>query len=430
MTISGSGKGTLSAIETDSLKTVTASSATGDVTVDLDDQAANLGVTMGSGDDTVILGATYTDADTLDGGDGTDTLGLAIAQASGPSKTQSNVSNFENLTITNTIAAAATVNTAYFGVTEGIGFDADATAKVTVQGLTSGSTVVLGKDVDDMDLDLNLADAADSGDQSVTIDYNDATAANAGDIDLDLAGIELVTFDASDESATTATGQAIDIANAQLKTLTITAGANTLDFTGTALGTVVSTVDASSSAGAGGVKVELSSSAVTGATITGTKNADDLTGSSQGDTITVGEGADSVTGGLGTDSIDLTETTAAEDVYTYTGGLDNLTGFDYGGTATDDNIVLTKAGIETVAGITAGSNLNGGDITAGAASLQTITGAATLSATGNILVANPTGNIASTDALEDSIGSWRGACLDDCGCRCICCRRRNLRRLR
>jgi Ca2+-binding RTX toxin-like protein len=81
-------------------------------------------------------------------------------------------------------------------------------------------------------------------------------------------------------------------------------------------------------------------------TITGGALADVLEGDAGNDTITGGEGADYIEGGLGVDTITLTETTAIADVVELSVGAanyDNIVGFDFGGTTTDDNLSALQA---------------------------------------------------------------------------------------
>ena len=91
-----------------------------------------------------------------------------------------------------------------------------------------------------------------------------------------------------------------------------------------------------------GYIIKTDTAVTTGATIVGSRGADTITGSKFADTITGGEGADTITGGAGNDTIILTESVSAKDV-----------------------VILgsvTAAGIDTIVGFNAGTNVIGGQV--------------------------------------------------------------------
>jgi hypothetical protein len=345
--LSGSQKLTITNALANSVKTVDASKNEGGVTVTAGN--ADVAFTGGAGDDSVNLAGTYTTADVLNGGDGTDTLVVNVAEAD-PAAAQTNVTNFEVLAIADN-ASNDEVDAAKFSVNK-LEFRADSdgtTAGTIVSGLTSGATIITGAAVDLFGsvnaVDVNLSDAAGAGD-SITIDINNT--AGAGNFDIDLTGVEKITIDASGSDQ----ANNVDIDSAQVKEYVVNAGGGNLTLTTTTGGTVISSVDASSTTGDGGLIVTLSTSAISGATVTGTKNADTVVGSNWDDDIISGAGNDIITGRGGNDEIDISgggsntiifENSAAGN------GTDTITGFNAGAVAGGGDVLdvtlITPAGI-------------------------------------------------------------------------------------
>jgi len=144
------------------------------------------------------------------------------------------------------------------------------------------------------------------------------------------------------------------------------------------------TFDASGLSDADGLHIDASN--LTGAgTLKGSMQADTITGSNNGDTITGGNGVDDYIGGTGDDTLVLTETVAAADNVTMTSatnGMDTVTGFDFGGGASNDNIVLTIPNTGDIAGggtgvdqaVSTAINAGGATITALAANTAAAAG--------------------------------------------------------
>lgn len=316
--ITGTGDATLD-FDTDgsqALDTIDASGATGALTITAQDDTADvLTITGGSGNDRIDMGTEYVYAaltpDTIDGGAGTDTLVLDDADIV-QTKAQSAVTNIEKIESSSALAAA-NHNLTKFGVNHFI-FGVDSALGATITG-TSGLTIETAKAVDDIgataDTIISLTDAAGSGDV-VNFIINDQSAANANDMDFTAAGVE--TFDIDASVATKAIN--LDLDAAQATTITGKAGsvaAADVTLTFGSGGTVVSSVDFSGTTGLGSLALTLSTSAVSGATVKGTKNGDDVADSSQADNIIFGVGADtySYTGGAA-DTVDLGSDSAAD----------------------------------------------------------------------------------------------------------------------
>jgi len=301
LNVTGAGNLTIGAMNHAATFTMDASAATGNITV-TPEASTVTSITTGSGNDKIVLGASYATNDTIAGGAGTDTLSLTVAVAD-PSVAQANVTGIEVIEITDGLTNDE-VDVAKFGTITRLELEADgsgSTAAGVVTGLASGATILFGTAVDAIGasnaLDVNLSDAAGAGD-TLTLDINNTTG--AGNLEIDATGVENLIVDASGSD------QANDVVltDPQLTTLTITNGTGLLSFEdggNTTLGTIVTTVDASSTTKAGGIHVVLSGSALNGATVTGTKNADTIDGSSQADTIRGGDGIDTLDGGAGAD---------------------------------------------------------------------------------------------------------------------------------
>lgn len=360
-TLNVAGSATLNADEdaVTTLTTINAGSMTaGGAHLNVTGNAGNLTYTGSGFDDILEMGAGYTSADALTGGEGTDILSVELADAD-PATAQSNVSGFETLRL-NDGATNDEVDTAKFGITTGLELTTDINGTLTVTGMVAGATIKMGTAVDNADFDINLSDATGAGD-ALTLDVDNTTGTST--MAIDITGVEELTIDASGSDQV----NQITLTGAQLNTITAQAGAGNLDLNGASAYTVMTSVDASGTTKAGGLLVDLSASAVQGATITGTKNGDTIGGSSQIDTIVTGGGIDNVTSKGGADIVTLTETTAAVDtlVYNESGAVnvDTVTGFNVG--TTDDLIEFGKGNIVDNGGANDTiSNMNGTDLNA------------------------------------------------------------------
>ena len=89
LTVTGDADAELGSGTALTIKSIDASAATGDLTINLG--GADISLDSGTGDDTIVGGATITAADDIDGGDGDDTLSFSIAAAAILRPTISNV---------------------------------------------------------------------------------------------------------------------------------------------------------------------------------------------------------------------------------------------------------------------------------------------------------------------------------------------------
>jgi len=324
----------LAITDIDDATTIDASASTGAVSLITAVDAVT--ITGGSGDDRVDFGTTYDynalAPDTADGGAGSDTLVLDDADII-QTKAQTAITNFEKIESSSTLAASTGYNLTKFAGVNHFIYAVDSASAATITG-TSGLTIETAKAVDDIGANgaqtITLTDAAGAGDV-VNLIINDQSGANASDFDFAIANVETINVDAS--VATVAVD--LGLAAAQVQEITVKAGSTaaadvTLAFSSG--GTVVTSVDASGTTGLGSMNLTLSTSAVTGATVKGTKNGDDVADGSGADSITFGVGADtlSITGG-GADTVDMGADTSNDivqyDAIVSTGGI-TITNFD------------------------------------------------------------------------------------------------------
>jgi Ca2+-binding RTX toxin-like protein len=284
----------------------------------------------------MTLGASYGSTDTLNGGDGTgDTLGVDSAAAVAAGSTQSNVTNFEALTITDALAGAITP--ARFGA-----------GVVTVNlaaGFGGGSmTVVSGTNVA---LGARATDPAGTGTGGITVSgsgVTDAVTMTINDCDMGAnaittTGVETLTVVSNgdlDGSAASGAAPGANVFGAAL-TMTATAAQEKLVVTGgtqvTITGAVTTDViDASAMTAPNGALVMSTAStgatSVTGGggndTLYGTAGADVLSGGAGNDTLVGGVGADILTGGSGTDHFSMVVADVGDIITDFTPGTDKF----------------------------------------------------------------------------------------------------------
>lgn len=344
------------------LTTVNAASATGNLSIQLEDDtsAKDVTVTGGAGNDTANFGAAFTKADKFDGGAGTDTLELTQASvttvegytaAADIAAVKTNLANIEVLKVTDALTSSIdasrfdSVN--QFVLNAGYGIAAGTTTH-TISKVTSGVTVTINDAaVDASDtLAVEIIDATLAGNNSdvLNVVLNDAAAAGASDVGIiNAVGVDILNIEA--KSLTTAgaagntTSYTLDIANTStaLDKVVVTGNIG-LNLT-TALVNSIAEVDASGMTVAKKTDAGLTASVATGGTngvkITGSGGVDVLTGGDAADIIIGGAGADTITGGAGNDQL-----TGGADSDTFvfaaaaaTNGKDTITDFKAGAVA-------------------------------------------------------------------------------------------------
>ncbi len=320
--------------------TVDASASVGGVDVALDD-AEDVTVTGGAGDDDFRFGTGLTAKDVVDGGDGYDTLHVTGSSlASGLQ-----VTNVEEVSISvdNT---PATFNMNNFGAGE-------ASIERISLNSTAGDTVVL--DNVNKGVSIELTDNA----TSVTVNVPDAAAAgsNADVLNVDLNGglftvgtlvannIETLNLDSSGTGAHTITMLTDNL----LQVLNIT-GDQDLTITNAFGGTTIELVEASSFTGDLDITVDDGRGGLTdhvGVQINGGSGANTIVAGVNNDAIVTQDGNDNITGGVGADVI---TTGGGQDTVNYvTIGDSDLSAF-YAGGATYNN------SLDHITDFTAGAN--------------------------------------------------------------------------
>lgn len=333
---------------------------------------SDLSISGGAGNDTITVA--LGNGDTLDGGDGTDTL-VTTSVASLPTS----VANFETLSLD---ATGGALNQDFDNLTGSIFTkvvdkaggnnvtftDAPSTIDtVALNSTAAGATLILDR-------------KTDGADDSVTV-----TVGSQGYTNVDLRHEESITFSSSKAAVTLTTVTANDATSITVTgdedftigSLASNAGLATIDASGsTGLVSIGLTANASdvpmtATAGSGGLK------------FTGAEEADTLIGGAGADSFTGGDGGDSITGAAGNDTLDggagndVIEGGDGADSITAGGGVDNISGG-----AGNDTIVLSTnyATSDTVDGGDGTDTVTmdvGANITPTFANVETITANAT-----------------------------------------------------
>jgi len=399
--------------------------------------AGNDSINGGAGNDTITMGDNLATAaaneDIIDGGDGTDRLSvtntsltaLNALSISNATLFNNSISNIEEVYISNDLDQTSFDMARLDSITKvRIGDWAGAESLV---GLAAASTLTLvadGTTNSTDDLTVALADASGSADALTIALVNDADNTNFGDVTI--ASIESLTITTAEATATsTAETFTLDLTSTGLTTLTIT-GTEELILEGVAVN--ATTINASGNTGMVKILGGSANQTITGTastdsinggagadTIDGGAGVDTILGGTGADSITGGAGADIITGGAGNDTIVLTEDTAAVDdvVIDYSelgANVDTVTGFTTG--SSGDEIQLDLSALETAgtSGVFSSAvNFVENDtddtsdgVSAAAASVQVMTGAATLTDEVNLLVLSGA-TFGSADEVEDAL---------------------------
>ncbi len=260
--------------------------------------------TGGSGDDTAIFGANYTTADTIDGGEGANTLSITTGVAA-PATAQSNVTNIQALTISDAHTTAPVLSR--WGTIDTLNLPLGSNGGSAT--VSSGSTVNFGARAANNDsAGAFTAIISGSGTTDVlNLVYNDSDTAGA----VTLTGVETANLmsnidldgSAADGDANTfaaftmpdATGVTLNISGTEAVTFGGAVTARTINATDFAHN-VTMTLNASNA-------TTTSTVATGGALITGGTGDDVLVGSISGDTINSGAGNNAVQPGRGIDTV-------------------------------------------------------------------------------------------------------------------------------
>lgn len=286
-----------------SATTINASTATGAVAIGTDGAGQTLGaanhtVTLGTVNDSVYFGANLNASDTVDGGAGTDTLGVSAALSN---SIMTNVKNFE--TVRFDVAGNVTQDA---GITSlaGLNYAVVGAGTLAISNLANATTITVAAAT--TTLTASLKDSSGLAD-SINVTGTGTTAGYALTTLTNIAGLETLNL---------ATG-ATSTSNFTITTDSVTAkhvvtGAANLTITN-AIAT--NQFDASAFTG----KLNVKGQAAT---------ATNIQGGTANDTIVLGTGADTVNGGAGNDAITLG-----------TAGANNTSGAD---------VIVTGAGNDTI----------------------------------------------------------------------------------
>lgn len=437
LTVAGDKGLTIGTALNTAIKTIDASANTGGVSVILG--TADLTVTGGTGNDTVRIDGSTVDAnDSINAGEGTDTLQLTAAVGSAAAGAK--LAGFENLYIyqdTSVTNATVTQDVSFISGVTNVGVtkmtytdDNDGTADAaTITAAFTGmsatqtgsiSGITSAGDANDngaVNMDVTFALAADTTNDSGTITLGTATAAavaaganNAVTLRVTASDYETLSLVSQGGANTIGTLTAADATKLNInasKALTIT----------TLTAAAVKTIDASAST----ANVSVGATSVA-STITGGAGNDTFTGSGQADSIDGGAGNDTLDGGAGNDTV---MGGAGNDSITGGTGNDKLYGGDGDDTFADatvgDNYVEGGAGndtfVTTLANLTSADTIIGGDGTdtisiSDAASVDLTADITKLSNVSGVEVIGFTGlNGSDTVTINDGVVSTAGGSL-------------------
>lgn len=273
--------------------TVNASTSTAAVTV-TQTNANAFAYTGGSGADIVILGATYGTTDIINGGAGTaDVLSITTAIAQAIAAAQTNVTNVEQLTISD--AQAGAINTTFFaGVT-----------RINLAAAAGSNTVITIDSGDDVRFlttttatpDLLVTGIGTTDTATVTLSSAVGLAADA----FTTTGIETLTMTSAGLTGTTNTIFQLVMTNTAASEAVVLTGAANLTFTNT-------TADSVNASALTGALVQSNATVAAGGggvTITGGTGADTIRGSTGADILSGGAGNDNIRSGGGIDVVDM-----------------------------------------------------------------------------------------------------------------------------
>ncbi len=351
----------------------TITGGTGNDSVTISAVTGTVNVSSGAGNDTITAATNLTITDTINGGDGTDTLSSVFASVSTAgytTPTTRTISNIETLRFSDAATGAFTtrgidtsINKVIFAVDDSTNAAADATFAAGTSTLEIGTSTTTAAALSNNGVATTLAvsaytPAAADGD-SLTISNKNLSTADAFD-DVAITSTEIETLTINSGAYATAIEQTLGALSITGSTGYTTAeklvltGANNVTFsgaitadiidasgltstTGTTLTTVTGTT-ATTITGSGGNDV-LVADTTSNVSISGGAGNDDITGGAGNDALLGDDGNDSITSGAGNDTI-----TAGAGNDTIVMG-DNFTSGDSidGGDGTADTLSITSA---------------------------------------------------------------------------------------
>lgn len=373
MVITGDKALNLSAAATvAAIVTVDASADTGGVTMLFG--AANNKITGGSGADTFLFAGNLTNADTVDGGTGVNTIGVTAAIATA---NLANVTNFTNVQFDVSGASISQDTSKLVGYTAFVETSTSNTHTLTLSNIvaTNNNVAVAASDATGETLTVSLKDPSGLTD-ALNLTLGSATAGTAVTVAAvsDVTGLETLNLASNNATATTANIITSDLVTAKH----VITGTSALTINGTLAATVVD------------------STGLTGAlTATGSNTGSQFTLGAGKDVLTLGTAADTVDSGAGNDTISLGAANAATGADVIKTGLGNdtvkilTTGTV--GTAVD------YSALSQVKDFTVGTSVSASDFLKFDATNTTLYGDATAGAAG-LAVGSTKSGVASGDA--------------------------------
>jgi len=318
LTITGDSNLTIGGVggTNSNLKTIDASALTGklDITVT---ESSSVTLTGGTANDTLRMGSTLNNGDSIDGGSGTDIL---TANVGGLTSTTGAL-NIKNVELVKLVANAdGTVDVSNISGASLISLSG--AGSISATKLPAGASLGLGNDASGTStaysgtLTASLADATGTAD-TLTLVMNTTAAQTAPTVKT--SGIETLNLNGgvdSSGSALSLAGQTLNLSSSDAKTVKVTAstfansGSDTINL-GT-LNKATTTVDASGVSGAG-FSVALGTGISSAATISGGDGLNTLVASNAISSVPVTfnvskgfDGSDVITGGAGNDVLNAT----------------------------------------------------------------------------------------------------------------------------
>jgi len=343
LNISGSDQASISVgSEATKLATVNTTGMSNDLSLTLA-AAADQTITGGAANETVALGATLNNKDSIDLGAGAKDVVSATVTSSTATTGALTIANVETVNLTN--AGTSVIDaTAITGASE-IAVLTNTTS-TTMTGLAAGTAVGLGHNATDGAVtglfDISLADATGTAD-ALTFNLNDTEAGN-GAVELKATGIETVTLAQTSLTDTAMADYTFDVDSLNASKIVVT-GAKT-DVTNaitlTALDTDTTAVDATGYYGI----LTVAAGAATATTFDIRGNTiSSMTGSSKNDTFNVTTAMSNdlmtVDGNGGTDVLNMVLGTGAQD-------FDKLTDIDTINFTSTGTVAITTNGDSAV----------------------------------------------------------------------------------
>lgn len=268
----------------------------------------NVSVSGGAGNDSFTFsgtGQTLTNADTVNGGDGVDTIVAVTADLTGYAKaTTATITNVEKVKVSNTLAGNLTLSNLGSGITAvELAAGVDATQRVITfdtgaNTLDLTGTTVIGT------AGVKVAVAGTGVADSVTINANSTTAMfNTGE-PLAVDGAETITINALKVAEVI---DGVTLTNSMSAAQTVNFGGGfAVNTTGAGAATISASTGTLAAINASAMTVASTAAGLTAiagskAAMTGSGGRDALTGSSGNDTIDGGAGNDTISGGGGND---------------------------------------------------------------------------------------------------------------------------------